>query len=131
MEQLILNGRVAYAYVGVTTQDVTPAIARRYHLGAERGALIQSVVDGAPAERAGLRGGTNDEVFNGVPINLGGDLIVAFAGRPVQRAADIARIVTERLRPGETAAVTVVRKGTGRRETVQLRLVERPLNPTR
>jgi S1-C subfamily serine protease len=131
MEQLILNGRVAYAYVGVTTQDVTPAIARRYHLGAERGALIQSVVDGAPAERAGLRGGTNDEVFNGVPINLGGDLIVAFAGRPVERAADIARIVTERLRPGETAAVTVVRKGTGKRETVRLRLVERPLNPTR
>jgi S1-C subfamily serine protease len=131
MEQLILNGRVAYAYVGVTTQDVTPAIARRYHLGAERGALIQSVVDGAPAERAGLRGGTNDEVFNGVPINLGGDLIVAFAGRPVERAADIARIVTERLRPGETAAVTVVRKGTGKRETVRLRLVERPLNPAR
>jgi S1-C subfamily serine protease len=131
MEQLILNGRVTYAYVGVTTQDVTPAIARRYHLGAERGALIQSVVDGAPAERAGLRGGTNDEVFNGVPINLGGDLIVAFAGRPVERAADIARIVTERLRPGETAVVTVVRKGTGKRETVRLRLVERPLNPTR
>ena len=77
MEQLIATGRVAYAYVGITTQDVTPALARRYGLGAPRGALIQRVVDGAPAARAGLRGSTRREVFNGVPISLGGDLIVA------------------------------------------------------
>ena len=56
MQQLISTGKVAYAYVGVTTQDVTPAIARRYGLGAPRGALIQSVVADAPAARAGLHG---------------------------------------------------------------------------
>jgi S1-C subfamily serine protease len=131
MEQLISTGKVAYAYVGVTTQDVTPAVARRYELGAERGALIQTVVDGAPADAAGLRGGSDREVFNGIPIDLGGDLIVTFAGERVERAADIAGIVTERLRPGQTVSVTVVRGGTGKRETVRLRLIERPLNPTR
>jgi S1-C subfamily serine protease len=130
MEQLVAKGRVAYAYVGVTTQDVTPTVARRYRLGAERGALIQSVVEDGPAERAGLRGGRNEELFNGVPITLGGDLIVAFAGERVERAADIARIVTERLRPGQTVSATVVRGGTGNRVTVRLRLIERPLNPT-
>ena len=102
MEQLISTGRVAYAYIGVTTQDVTPALARRFDLGAERGALIQSVVDGAPADEAGLHGGATARRFNGVSINLGGDLIVAFAGEPVERAADVAAIVTERLRPGQT-----------------------------
>ena len=131
MEQLIATGKVAYAYVGVTTQDVTPALARRYKLGASRGALIQSVVEDAPADRAGLRGATARKDFNGVPISLGGDLIVAFAGKPVERAADVARIVTDRLLPGDTVAVTVLRGGKGKRETVQLRLVERPLNPTR
>jgi 2-alkenal reductase len=132
MEQLISTGRVAYAYVGVTTQDVTPALARRYELGAPRGALIQSVVENGPAERAGLHGATDrDEVFNGIPISLGGDLIVAFAGRPVARAADVARIVTNSLLPGETVPVTVLRGGKGRRVTVRLRLIERPLNPTR
>ena len=131
MEQLILNGKVAYAYVGVTTQDVTPAISRRYGLGAPRGALIQAVVDGAPAERAGLRGSSNQEVFNGIPINIGGDLIVGFAGRKVERAADIARIVTDSLRPGQTVSVVVIRRGDGKRETVRVRLVERPVNPTR
>ena len=129
MEQLIATGRVAYPYVGVTTQDVTPALARRYGFKATRGALIESVVEDAPAERAGLKGSNERQVFNGVPVSLGGDLIVAFAGRKVERAADIARIVTEDLRPGQSVSVTVVRGGTGRRETVKLRLVERPVNP--
>ena len=131
MEQLISTGEVAYAYVGVTTQDVTPALARRYELGAQRGALIQTVVDDAPAKRAGLRGGSDSEEFNGFSILLGGDLIVGFAGKPVRRAADVARIVTDRLLPGDTVSVTVLRGGKGKRETVRLRLVERPLNPTR
>ena len=131
MEQLIATGRVAYAYVGVTTQDVTPALARRYGLGSPRGALIQTVVDGAPAKRAGLRGAAGEKVFNGLQIGLGGDLIVAFAGRKVERAADIARIVTDSLRPGQTVRVTVLRGGKGARETVRLRLAERPLNPPR
>jgi S1-C subfamily serine protease len=130
MEQLILTGKVAYAYVGVTTQDVTPALARRYKLGAPRGALIQSVAKDAPAARAGLHGATgNDVLFNGIGIGLGGDLIVAFAGKPVQRAADVARIVTNSLLPGDTVSVTVLRGGKGKRQTVRLRLIERPLNP--
>jgi 2-alkenal reductase len=131
MEQLISKGRVDYAYVGVTTQDVTPALARRYDLGSPRGALIQSVVANGPAARAGLRGSTDEKVFNGVPIALGGDLIVGFAGRRVERAADIARIVTDSLLPGQTVSVTVVRRGTGEKQTVRVRLTERPVNPTR
>jgi S1-C subfamily serine protease len=131
MEQLISEGRVAYAYVGVSTQDVTPALARELGLRAERGALIQSVVDDAPAARAGLRGATERRVVNGVPISVGGDLIVRFAGRPVERAADIASIVTESLRPGQTVPVTVLRGDNGRRQTLRLRLGERPLEPTR
>ena len=79
--------------------------------------------------RAGLHGGSDLEPFNGISISLGGDLIVSFAGERVERAADIAAIVTNRLRPGQTVSVTVVRGGTGKRETVRLRLIERPLNP--
>jgi S1-C subfamily serine protease len=130
MEQLVSTGRVAYAYVGVSTQDVTPTMARRFGFAAERGALIQTVVAGAPAARAGLRPSTRERLFNGIAISTGGDLIVGFAGERVERAADIARIVTERLRPGQTVAVTVVRGGSGERETVRLRLVERPLSPS-
>jgi S1-C subfamily serine protease len=131
MEQLVATGRVAYAYVGVTTRDVTPSLARRFGFKAERGALIQEAVEGAPAAEAGLRSSTNRRVFNGLAVWTGGDLIVGFAGEKVERATDIARIVTERLRPGQTVGVTVIRGGTGKRETVRVRLVERPLEPAR
>ncbi len=129
MRQLIATGRVTYAYIGITTLDVTPAVARRYDLGAQRGALIEEVVSDAPADRAGLKGAKRRVVFNGSPVSLGGDLIVALAGERVVRADDIARIVTERLRPGQLVSVTVVRGGTGARETLRVRLVERPANP--
>jgi 2-alkenal reductase len=129
MEQLIERGRVAYAYIGITTVDVTPAIARRYRLRSQVGALIEEVVEDAPAERAGLKGAKRREVFNGSPLSLGGDLIVALAGERVVRADDIARIVTGRLSPGQLVPVTVVRGGTGKRETVRVRLIERPVDP--
>jgi 2-alkenal reductase len=124
MEQLIATGRVAYAYIGITTLDVTPAIARRYELGAQRGALIEEVVDDAPAERAGLKGSKRRVVFNGSPVSLGGDLIVAIAGKPVGGAADVAQIVTE-LRPGQTVEFTVIRGG--RKTTFDVTLGDRPL----
>jgi len=129
MEQLISTGRVAYAYVGITTQDVTPALARKYGLGADRGAIIEEIVDDSPAARAGLRGSRRQEVFNGSPVPVGGDVIVSVAGRPIERADDVARIVTEHLQPGQTVAVGVLRGGKGDRRTVRLRLVERPVDP--
>ncbi len=129
MEQLIAKGRVDYAYVGITTQDVTPALARKFKLGAERGALIQEVVPGAPAADAGLRGATRRIVFNGAPIGIGGDLIVVFAGERVERADDISRIVTNRLEPKQVVRATVIRSGTGKRETLRLTLALRPATP--
>jgi len=129
MEQLIATGRVAYAYLGIRTQDVTPALAREYSLGAGRGALIEEAVEGEPADRAGLRGSTEQQVFNGSSVGLGGDLIVALGGEEVASADDVVRIVTDRLLPGETVGVTVIRGGTGRRETVRVLLDERPAVP--
>ena len=130
MEQLISTGKVAYAYVGVTTQDVTPALARRYKLGAQRGALdpVRGQGRARPSGR-GCTGRPTTRSFNGIAISLGGDLIVAFAGKPVERAADVARIVTNSLLPGDTVSATVLRGGKGKRETVRIRLTERPLDP--
>ena len=129
MEQLIATGKVAYAYIGITTQDVTPALAREYDLAAPRGALIDQVVEGKPAARAGLRGASKEAVFNGSTVSVGGDLIVALDGEAVESADDVVRIVTDRLRPGQLVRVTVLRGGKGKRETVSVRLAERPLDP--
>ena len=124
LDQLLRTGAVRYAYIGVSTQDVTPGIARAFDLDAQRGALITRVEGGTPAATAGLRGGSRTEVYNGLDVTLGGDLIVAIAGSPVRGADDVSRLVTTRLEPGQTVPFTVLRGG--RRVTVAVRLGDRP-----
>ena len=124
MEQLLTSGTVRYAYVGITTEDLTPAIAKKFGYAARRGALIDVVGKGSAGEKAGLRAGTDERVFEGQSVRVGGDAIVAIDGIPVTNAEDVVRIVSERLLPGQSARFTVVR-GTARRD-VSVTLTERP-----
>ena len=124
LDQLLRTGRVRYAYIGVSTQDVTPGIARRFSLGAERGALVTQVEEGSPAAAAGVRGGTRTEAFNGKDVTLGGDLIVAIGGSKIESADDVSRLVTTDLAPGQTVTFTVVR-GT-KRVRLDVTLADRP-----
>jgi S1-C subfamily serine protease len=125
LDQLVRTGRVRYAYIGIRTQDVTPGIAREFKLGARRGALVTRVDDGTPAARAGLRGGARTEVYNGLDVTLGGDLIVAIGKEPVTSTDDVSRIVSTGLLPGQRVTFTVLRGGT-KRTTVEVTLGERP-----
>ncbi|HET7367156.1 MAG TPA: trypsin-like peptidase domain-containing protein [Gaiella sp.] len=125
LDQLVRTGTVRYAYIGIRTQDVTPGIARAFDLGARQGALVTRVDDGTPAARAGLQGGSKTEIYNGLDVTLGGDLIVAIDGTPVTSTEDVSRIVSTELRPGQTVPFTVLRGGT-RRATVDVTLGERP-----
>ena len=126
MQQLVAGGRVAYGYVGVTTEDLTPSIARHFGYGVRAGAIVAEVTDDSPGERAGLRGGDGDEAFNGQRVTRGGDVIVAIDGRPVRSADDVVREVAYRL-PGQTVRFTIVRDG--RRLTLEVRLGQRPSTP--
>ena len=121
---LLAHGRVAYAYAGLQTQDMTPSLAQHLHLSVLHGALITHVTPGGPASRAGLRGGSGQTQFEGEQFVTGGDVIVAVDGMPVQDADSLVRIVTSKLRPGRTASFGVVRGG--KRRAVTVRLAERP-----
>jgi 2-alkenal reductase len=127
MAQLLATGKVAYAYVGITTADLTPGLARRFHYPVRYGAVITSVRPGSPGEHAGLRGGTEERDFNGLAFTYGGDVVAAIDGRPVRSANDVARTVSERLRPGQAVTFTVVRDGS--RRPVRIVLGTRPRNP--
>src|SRR5207253_9170787 len=81
--QLIARGRVDYAYVGITTENMTPSLARALGYHVDRGALIVGVTGGSPADKAGLRGGTKDVDVLGIKgLATGGAVIVATDGPP-------------------------------------------------
>jgi 2-alkenal reductase len=127
MEQLLATGKVSYAYVGITTEDLTPGIARRFHYPVRYGAVITSVRPDSPGAQAGLRGGSEERDFNGVAFTYGGDALVAVNGSPVRSANDVVRAVSEQLRPGQASMFTIVRDGS--RRTVRVVLGTRPRNP--
>ena len=127
LRQLIAAGRVRYPYVGITTNDLTPTLARHLGLAVKRGALVTSVSGGSPAASAGLRAGEDSEFFNGVTVLKGSDVVVAIGGRPVRSADDVARVLVEHNHPGQSVTFLVVRDG--RRERVAVHLGSRPANP--
>ena len=109
LDQLLRTGRVSYAYVGISTEDLVPAVARRFGYAVRHGALVDSINPGSPAAKAGLVAGTRDALVDGLDVRVGGDAIVAINGLPVENGEDVVRIVAERLVPGETARFSVVR----------------------
>jgi 2-alkenal reductase len=128
MEELIEHGTVAYGYVGVRTDDLWPALARRLGLSVSRGALIADVVPEGPADLAGLQGGGRSLTFQGAEVNTGGDVVVGVNGVRIRSADQLVRIVTNELKPGTKAVFTVIRDNKRLDLTVHVR--ERPTGPS-
>ena len=127
MEQLIATGSVSYAFVGVTTETLTPALAKHFGYSVDHGAVIATVQPNSPAADAGLRGGDRDKSYLGLEFKDGGDVIVALAGHPVRSSEDVVRIVTDAVSPGQLVRVTLVRQN--KRLQIPIRLAERPASP--
>ncbi len=127
MLELIARGRVDYAYVGVTTDDLTPTLARHFGYRSSHGAVVACVAPQSPGDKAGLHAGTLTRAFNGRDFVQDGDVIVAIDGQSVRRGEDLVRIVGQELEPGQIARFAVVR-GAARR-TISIRLVRRPAAP--
>jgi S1-C subfamily serine protease len=119
VQQLLANGRVTYAYVGIETNDMTPSLARAVHSSAERGALVVDVKGGSPGARAGLRGGGSEVNVLGQTLVTGGDVITAINGVRVDGADDVVRIVST-LKPKDVAVFSIVRDGKSRKVPVTL-----------
>jgi S1-C subfamily serine protease len=114
-------GRVRRPSLGITSLAIGPDLAEQIGLPADYGVLLQKVVPGGAAERAGLRGGTQQAYLGNTPIYLGGDLIVAIDNDRVTNPQDISEVM-DRHQAGDTVIVTFYR-GT-RKLTLKLALGE-------
>jgi S1-C subfamily serine protease len=121
LADLIRYGRVKRPSLGIVSYAIGPDLASQMGLAAEQGVLIQRVLPGGAAERAGLHGGNQQAYVGNTPIMLGGDLIVAVDGQEVTDPQDINALM-DKHQAGDTISVTVYR---GRRQmTLKLILGE-------
>jgi serine protease Do len=92
-QQLVSNGKVTRGRIGVQIQEVNAPLADSFGLDRPRGALVGQVIDGGPAEKAGVKTG---------------DVILAVNGKPVERSAQLPAVISA-IKPGDTANVEVWR----------------------
>jgi putative serine protease PepD len=105
--QLEKSGKVQHAYLGVTSAPVSGQTARDLNLPSDKGALVQSVVSGGPADKAGLRAG-NTQTDSGLVI--GGDLIVKVGSKAITKPDDLAAALAP-MKPGDKVTIQVYRDG--------------------
>jgi len=107
--ELKAQGHVDHPYLGVVTRPVTSTMARVFSLPVDQGLLVESVAPGSGAERAGLRGGSDQAVVEGESYQLGGDVITKADGMKVTTVEDLREIVATH-KPGETVSLEYFRK---------------------
>ncbi|HEV7715599.1 MAG TPA: PDZ domain-containing protein, partial [Steroidobacteraceae bacterium] len=101
MDQLIKYGAVKRGLLGVNIYNVTPDIAQLYGLGDTTGALVSQVIEGSPADKAGVRTG---------------DVITSINGQNVKSNTELRNAIGQ-LRVGDKADIGLLREGKPRRVT--------------
>jgi S1-C subfamily serine protease len=109
----VLNDFQKYGYsrrpsLGVRTLPIGPDLAEQMGLAAQYGVLIEAVVPGGAADRAGLHGGNQVAYLGNMQISVGGDLIVAIDGQEIANSQDISEIMNQH-QPGDSVTVTFFR----------------------
>lgn len=120
---LIATGRYADPWLGIQGLSITSLLAEESGLPVEQGVLVQTVVQGGPAAKAGLQGGNRQVRFESALLTTGGDIIVAIDGVSVQDMDDLIVYLTGRS-VGQRVTLTVLRSG--RQQRIQVTLEDRP-----
>jgi len=123
---LISEGRYAHPWMGIRMFSLDALSAERLGLPVERGVLITDVQSNSPAARAGLRGGSRDVTLNGVPLRVGGDIVLGLNGRPVADGDQLIGLLDLDYRVGDTITLSVLRDGEQAPTDVPLVLEARP-----
>jgi S1-C subfamily serine protease len=121
--QLKENGKVEHAYLGISGTSISADLARAVNLPVKKGILVQEVIAGGPADKAGIEGGTTSATIEGAEFRLGGDILIEIAGKPIASMNDVIDLVNA-AKPGDTLDFTLLRGGS--RKTVTVTLGDRP-----
>ena len=124
--ELIAYGKYEHAYLGISGASMTPRLALANGLPEDsRGALVLGVVDGGPAQEAGLLASADTRSREDVEYPVGGDVITGIDGTPIQGINDLIAYMAENNRPGDRVTLEVLRRG-GQNTSVDVTLRPRP-----
>jgi len=123
---LIREGRYEHPWMGIRMFSLDALSAERLGLPVSRGVLITDVQANSPAARAGLRGGSRDVTLNGVPLRVGGDIVLGLNGRPVADGDQLIGLLDLDHRVGDTVTLSVLRDGDQAPTDIPLVLEARP-----
>jgi S1-C subfamily serine protease len=122
---LVDNGSYTkYPYMGIGVVDNSYDIASQEGLKVTYGVLVEQVVSGGPADKAGIKAGTNTVTIDGESITVGGDVIIAINGARIINEDALSTYLAENTLPGQTISVTVLRGS--QTENISLVLGTRP-----
>ncbi len=122
--ELIAEGSYRHPWMGVTGATISPEMVEAGDLSVDTGVLVFEVEPGSPAEEAGVRGGDRQIMVSGIPILVGGDILVAINGAEVKRFDDVVNYLASHTSVGDLVTLTVVRDGS--EVEFSLTLAERP-----
>jgi serine protease Do len=122
---LIKSGSYKTSYLGISGTDLTPDLDKAMNLGAsQRGALIETVVPNGPADQAGLKGSSQQVTISGQTVAVGGDVITAINGQPVNGMDDLISYLFSDTQVGQKVSLTILRDG--QQMSVDVTLAARP-----
>jgi S1-C subfamily serine protease len=124
--ELIAHGSYQHPWLGVSGRTISPEMVEAADLPVDTGVLIFQVEPGSPAEKAGLRGGDQEVMVSGVPMLVGGDILIAIDKAEVKRFDDVVNYLASHTSVGDVVTFTVVRDG--KEVEVGVTLEERPAN---
>ncbi len=119
IHQLETKGEVDHAFLGISGGTITPDLAKAINLPVKEGVIVQSVVKGGPADKAGIEGGNTAATIDGAEVSLGGDIITEVEGKKVTSMDEIVELINE-MKAGEELELTILRDGGTKTATVTL-----------
>ena len=121
---LIGEGEFHHPWMGISGTDVDPELAKFRGLESSKGFVVVSVIDGSPAEKAGMKGVSQTSEIDGREFPVNGDIIIEIDGKTVRKISDILIHLQREKHVGDEMIITVLRTGI----TIDLTMVleERP-----
>jgi S1-C subfamily serine protease len=112
VDELIEIGTYGHPWLGVSGRDLIPEFAEAMGLeNTTKGTLVVELIEGGPADEAGVLESRDSFVFGGITYGIGGDIIIGVNGVIMETFYELQVYLTRNTKPDETVTMNIIRDG--------------------